>query len=285
MNPAHERADDRLHNLVLDSKKFCQIPIKFLGPDMTATLGIDQLRVDTDACAQSSDAAFDDEADIQFTRDLLHVDCNATIPERGRARPHRKEVPTRELGNDVLGDSVAEIVLLRIATHVGEGKHTDGDASRLGGGNGRNDDGRGACNFGRAVALDNCADRAEDFLGLRAAGILPPIIEVGGMKRAHIDRQAGGFEAHRDEDAAVRPLSRLATYPARRHRIRRPDDQDDGGGLEFRRDLAVKLLARVDLRVPPHAPTLRLDRCHQRRDARLVAAGVRNEDVGHACLT
>src|SRR2546429_5555725 len=76
---------------------------------MAATVAIDQLRIDTDARAHPPDAAFEDEANVQFTRDLLHVHGNATIPERGRARAHRKEAPTRELGNDVLGDSVAEI--------------------------------------------------------------------------------------------------------------------------------------------------------------------------------
>src|SRR2546430_14348298 len=80
--------------------------------------------------------------------------------------------------------------------------------------------------------------------------------------RSRIDRQAGAFKAHRNEDAAIRPLSRLAAPPARRHRIRRPDHQDGGGGLEFRRDEAVKLLAGVDFRVPPYGPTLRLDRRH-----------------------
>src|SRR5437762_13709552 len=100
---------------------------------MTATVAIDQLRIGTYARARPSDAAFEDEANVQFTRDLLHVHCNATIPERGRARPHRKEAPTRELGNDVLGDSDAEIILLLITAHVAEGEHADRNATRLGG--------------------------------------------------------------------------------------------------------------------------------------------------------
>src|SRR6185437_2035807 len=53
------------------------------------------------------------------------------------------------------------------------------------------------------------------------------------------------------------------------------------GGIDFRVDLVVESLARRDLRIPPHRPALRLDRGDQRRDARLVGAGVGNEDVSH----
>src|SRR2546430_16214966 len=176
---------------------------------MAATVAIDQLRIDTDSRAHPPDAAFEDEANVQFTRDLLHVHGNATIPERGRARAHRKAAPTRELGHDVLGASVAEIILLRITAHVGEGEHAARNASRLGGTSGRYRVATGACRFGTEVAFDNCADRAQYFLHLRAAGILPPIIEIGGMKRARIDRQAGAFQSPRERDAANRPLPPL----------------------------------------------------------------------------
>src|ERR1035438_8857804 len=94
---------------------------------MTTGLVIDQLRVDTYTLAYSPDAAFDDKADVQFATDLLHVHCHASILERSRTRPHCKKAPTRQLGNDVLRDSVTEILLFRIAAHIGEGKHANGD--------------------------------------------------------------------------------------------------------------------------------------------------------------
>ena len=62
----------------------------------------------------------------QFARDLLHVDRHAAIAERGRARTHRQHAPARQLGDDVLGDAVAEIRLLRIAAQVGERQDGDG---------------------------------------------------------------------------------------------------------------------------------------------------------------
>ena len=103
------------------------------------------------------------------------------------------------------------------------------------------------------------------------------------MEGAHIDGQARAVKAHRDEDAALGRLARLAAHPARLHRVGRPDHQHGLGDLELRgRSGASKSCPVVDLRIPPDRPALRLDRGDQRRDARLVAAGVGNEDVGHA---
>src|SRR2546426_9147758 len=44
-------------------------------------------------------------------------------PESRVARSYRQRAPSRQLGDDVLGDAVGEIVLLRIASHRSE-EHT-----------------------------------------------------------------------------------------------------------------------------------------------------------------
>ena len=103
------------------------------------------------------------------------------------------------------------------------------------------------------------------------------------MQHAHIERELGAAETHGHQDAALSARARLAAHPARFHRMWGPDHQDGGRILEFRGDLVVEILAGGDLRIPPDRPALRLDRRDQRRDERLVAAGVGNEDVGHAC--
>ena len=51
------------------------------------------------------------------------------------------------------------------------------------------------------------------------------------MQCAHVDRQAGGVEAHGDEDAALDRLARLAAYPARLDRLRGPDDHHGRASL------------------------------------------------------
>src|SRR5579872_6507360 len=129
LDTAHEGTDDRLHNLVLYGEKLPQFPIKFFGPYMTTGLGIDQLRVDTYALAYSPDAAFDDKADVQLPTDLLDVYCCIPVLERSQTGPHRKKTPTRQFGNDVFRNSVAEILLFRVAAHIAERQHADGDTS------------------------------------------------------------------------------------------------------------------------------------------------------------
>src|ERR1022692_2833647 len=134
----------------------------------------------------------------------------------------------------------------------------------------------------RALTLDDGTQRTKQFLERCAGGVLSPLVEVRGLNRPYIDRQASVFESHRDPDAALSRIARLAAYPAGGHGCRGPDHQHGTGRLELRVDLVVKLLAGSNRRVPPNGPALRLDRGHERRDARLVAAGVGNEYVGHA---
>ena len=67
----------------------------------------------------------------------------------------------------------------------------------------------------------------------------------------------------------------------RRHR----DDDERPRTFELARDQRVELLARRDLRIPPDRPALRLDGRDEWRDASLVAAGIRNEDVSHSPYT
>src|SRR5439155_3272 len=77
------------------------------------------------AFTHPADAALDEEANAQLEPELLHVDGLALEPESRVARSHRQRAPSRQLGDDVLGDAVGEIILLRIASHVQERQYCD----------------------------------------------------------------------------------------------------------------------------------------------------------------
>ena len=64
-------------------------------------------------------------ADIQLLGNLGHVDRLALEGEGGVAGDDGERGRLRQVGDDVLGDAVAEVFLLRIAAHVGEGQHGD----------------------------------------------------------------------------------------------------------------------------------------------------------------
>jgi hypothetical protein len=102
------------------------------------------------------------------------------------------------------------------------------------------------------------------------------------MDGAHVHGQPGALEAHGDENPAVGGLARLTAHPAGPDRGRGPDHEHDRCLLQFSVDLAVELLTGIDFRVPPDRPALGLDGADQRRDSRLVEAGVGNKDISHA---
>src|SRR5262249_28491547 len=77
--------------------------------------GIDELRIDADAIAAPSDAAFQDVTCPELLSDLPHVDHLSLVLERGVPGDHQKLGKPRQLRDDVFGNAVAEILLLRAA--------------------------------------------------------------------------------------------------------------------------------------------------------------------------
>src|SRR4029434_1842302 len=76
--------------------------------------------------AGSSDTAVNDILDAEFAADIAHIDGTALIGKGGVAGDNEQFAEARQLGDDVLGDAVREILLRRIARHVGERQHGDG---------------------------------------------------------------------------------------------------------------------------------------------------------------
>jgi len=64
---------------------------------------------------------------------------------------------------------------------------------------------RSPSRIGARQASNHGAERANHFLDLRTPRILPPVIEVGRMKRAYVDRQVCAPEANWDEEPRSAP--------------------------------------------------------------------------------
>ena len=93
---------------------------------MAAGGDVVELRRNAHAVAALAHAALDHVADAELLGDLLQVDGLALVDERRVARDHEEPAQLGQRGDDVLADAVGKILLLRIAAHVGEGKHGDG---------------------------------------------------------------------------------------------------------------------------------------------------------------
>ncbi len=125
-----DRGDDRLGDFILHREYVGKIAVVALGPDMAAGGDVVELCGDAHAVAALAHAALDHVADAEFLGDLLQVHGLALVDERRIACDHEEPAQLGQCGDDVLADAVGEIVLLRIAGHVGEGQHGDGGPIR-----------------------------------------------------------------------------------------------------------------------------------------------------------
>ena len=93
---------------------------------MRAGLSFYELRCDAQTGAGFSHALFNDIANAELAPDLPHIDRLAFVDEAGIARDCEQPLDVREAGDDVLDNSVGEVVLLGIAAHVLKWQNGDG---------------------------------------------------------------------------------------------------------------------------------------------------------------
>src|SRR5215475_587234 len=93
---------------------------------MYACRGINELTGDAHPAGGFAHASFEYVAHPELTPNLLHVDRPALVGEARVSRDHEEPPHARERRDDLLDDAVSEIILLRVAAHVLEGKDRDG---------------------------------------------------------------------------------------------------------------------------------------------------------------
>ena len=119
------------HHLILQLEQVGHVLLEAVGPEMRARLRVDQLRVDAHAGSVALHRAFEHVAHVELLADLLGVEALALEGEGGVARDDEAVADARQVGGEVFGDAVGEIILGRIAGEVGEGQHHDGEMRGL----------------------------------------------------------------------------------------------------------------------------------------------------------
>src|SRR5215831_15600653 len=109
-------------DLVLNRKHVLNLPVVALGPAVGAGHGVGELHRDADAVATTANAALQDVAHAKLPRYLAHVGRLPLVLEGRVAGDDEQVGEPRQLGYDVVGDAVAEIVLLPVAADVFERK-------------------------------------------------------------------------------------------------------------------------------------------------------------------
>ena len=112
-------------DLVLDREDVVEVAVEAFSPQVAAVLAVDQLGVDAHAIAGLAHASLQDRAHAEVLAHLRDVGRLALVGEGGVAGDDEQARNLGQIGDDVLGDAVGEILLLGIARHVVEGQHCD----------------------------------------------------------------------------------------------------------------------------------------------------------------
>ena len=120
-DPVRKRADDFL----LDDEKIANLAVVGVGPEMRSVMRIQQLGSHFQPVSDLLLAAFEQVVDAEFISDLPGVDRLVSILEARVPGDDGIGLAPRKLGDDPLGDGIAEISPIPAGTHVVEGKHRD----------------------------------------------------------------------------------------------------------------------------------------------------------------
>ena len=120
-----DRCGDLPCHLLLDIEDIFELQVVFVGPQLLAVRGPDEFRRDPHRVATLADAAEHHVPDAELLADFARVH-RSSLERHGRvSRDNRKPPVTGEQTNNVLGQAVAEIVVLGIIGHVPERQHGD----------------------------------------------------------------------------------------------------------------------------------------------------------------
>ena len=90
---------------------------------MSAAFGVDQLYIDQNPVAASPNAALYDITHSQIAPDLLYVHGFAFVGEGRVAGDHEAADDPRDIGRQVVGNSIGKIFLVGVAREVDKREH------------------------------------------------------------------------------------------------------------------------------------------------------------------
>jgi hypothetical protein len=99
---------------------------------MKASGGVDQLRVDPDPVRRAPDTTFQHVADTQVSGDLLGWHRPSFVLKHRMPGRHGQARQLRQIGDQILGETVAEVFLLRVAGEIVKRQHGNRGSVRQG---------------------------------------------------------------------------------------------------------------------------------------------------------
>jgi len=112
-------------DFILKCEDVLELTIVTFGQQVDAGFRLDQLRADADTLAGIAKASFEHISRAKFAADTFYVNSLSLIGEGRIARDHRQPLDPRKSGDDVLDDTIGEIVLSRIAAQIFKWQDSD----------------------------------------------------------------------------------------------------------------------------------------------------------------
>ncbi len=123
---------DARRNIVLHSEEFGHLAVVGLRPQVVATVHVDQLGGDPQCVARPAHRAFQHVDHPERMAHCVQVGILALERKRGRARRHPQAGYAGQVVEQVLGQAIREILLVRVGAQVDEGQYRDGIARQVG---------------------------------------------------------------------------------------------------------------------------------------------------------
>src|SRR5439155_13376075 len=109
------RGYDTTRDLILDLENISNGAVKSIGPNVVTGAGFDQLRCHSQPTTGAAHTALHNVAYGQLSSDARHVGRLSFVGEGGGTCNDKQITDPRERCNDVFGQAISEVFLLRIA--------------------------------------------------------------------------------------------------------------------------------------------------------------------------
>ena len=123
--PKLEGVDDYPRQSLLHRENIVDRAVVVVGPQVSVCACVDELSADSQPAARPPHAALEDVADTQFAGDGLHVLAGLLEHHRRRSGDDAEGAHLRKIGNDFVGETLGEVIVLLIGAEAPERQHCD----------------------------------------------------------------------------------------------------------------------------------------------------------------
>ena len=116
-----ERNRDPVRNLLLHGEQVARVTVEPLCPQMRVGFGVNQLSSGADPVSRPLNLSFEHIVHTELAADLLCVDRPVPVGKGGIARDHEQVGDPRQIGRQIPGDRIGEILLLGIVAEIDKG--------------------------------------------------------------------------------------------------------------------------------------------------------------------